>query len=348
MRRELFLIVFSTLFFGLIFTFFAAARAKNPAVHSFSKTTWVHQTLSQTTEQKLYALHNSFHVSSSTTFTSQAYANGTTPYDGAEEYVAIDNNTGSVLLEKNMQYSVSIASLTKIMTAVVALDLAKPTDQITISQKAAEEFPTTIGVVPGQQMTVAELLHGMLMTSANDAAQAVADGINAKYGSDIFIQAMNKKAELLGLTHTHFANPEGFDNAQNYSSAQDLAILAHYALTNYPTISDIVKQDYLHMDATASHKQFDLNNWNGLLGVYPGVYGMKIGNTGGAGYTTIVAAKRNGKDILAVLLNAPGVLERDEWTAQLLDDAFGKFGIPPANITQDELQAKYATWQYYN
>lgn len=292
---------------------------------------------------------NTFTISQKQSLVPNAYAQDIpSDYEQAQEYIVLNNQTGNVLFEKNSQYPVSIASLTKIMTAVVALDLTKPSDQLTISQAAGSEIPTTIGVVPGQQMTVDELLHGMLMTSANDAAQAVKDGINAKYGSQIFIAAMNEKAKMLGLTNTHFANPQGFDNSQNYSSAHDLAILTHYALTNYPEIASIVDQGFMHIDANNFHKQFDLNNWNGLLDVYPGAYGVKIGNTGGAGYTTIVASKRNGTDLLAVVLDAPGIVERDLWTAQLLDKGFEQYNLSPANITKAQLLAKYATWKYYN
>ncbi|MDE2025036.1 MAG: D-alanyl-D-alanine carboxypeptidase [Patescibacteria group bacterium] len=292
---------------------------------------------------------NTFTLSEKQSMLPQAYAqDSANDYDQAQEYIVIDNNTGNVLSEKNSQNSVAIASLTKLMTAVVALDLARSTDKLTISQAAGNEIPTTIGVVPGQHMTVDELLYGMLMTSANDAAQAVKDGIDATYGSEVFISAMNEKAKMLGLTKTHFANPQGFDNVHNYSSAHDLAVLAHYALTNYPEITQIVKIDFIHMDANAYHKQFDLNNWNGLLDVYPGAYGVKIGNTGEAGYTTIVTSQRNGIDLLVVVLDAPGIIERDQWAAELLDSGFAQYSIPAANITKQQLLAKYATWKYFN
>lgn len=351
MQKKYFFGLFGSLLVGLLLSFIGSASVTTSATHK--KITAIDSInanpITAGIVKNVDSNPNTFTLSRKQSLVQQAYAqDGTANYDGATEYIAIDNQTGNVLLEKNAQYPVSIASLTKIMTAVVALDLAKPTDELTISPQAANEIPTTIGVVAGQQMTVEELLHAMLMTSANDAAQAVKDGIDAKYGSPIFIDAMNEKARFLGLTHTHFANPQGFDNQGNYSSAEDLAVLTHYALTNYPLIATIVKTDFMHMHANTFHKQFDLNNWNGLLDVYPGAYGVKIGNTSGAGYTTIVAAQRNGTDILAVVLNAPGILQRDEWAAQLLDSGFGQYGIAPANITEAQFRAKYATWQYYN
>ncbi len=270
-------------------------------------------------------------------------------FDNSNAYVAIDYNTGNVLLEKNMSKKFSIASLTKLMTAVVSLDLAKPNDNILISKKASQEEPTTIGVVAGQKMTVKELLNAALLTSANDAAEALRDGINQKYGSNIFVDAMNKKAKFLKLNNTNFSNPQGFDNPNNYSSAEDLAILTHYALENYPLIRDIVKKDYQFIPATNNHKQFDLYNWNGLLDVYPGVEGVKIGNTDNAGYTSIVLSERNNKKVLVVLLGAPGIIKRDIWASEILDASFEKLSqLPSAQITENDLRQKYSTWKYWN
>lgn len=297
--------------------------------------------------QKLDAVPNTFTLHSPVSFVPTAQA--AQGYENASSYIAVDASTGNIILEKNSTTSFPIASLTKIMSSIVALDLAKPQDELVVSQQAATVEPTTIGVVPGQHMTVDELLHGMLMTSANDAAQAMADGMNQKYNSDIFVKAMNAKATFLGLSQTHFVNPQGFDNAENFSSAHDLAILATYALSHYPEISQIASEDYIQLPATTLHKQFDLYNWNGLLDVYPGVTGVKIGNTDEAGYTTVVESSRSGHTILVVLLGAPGVLQRDMWTSQLLDDAFAKaFSLPAVGITASQLEAKYQTWHYWN
>ena len=297
--------------------------------------------------QKLDAVPNTFTLHSPVSFVPAAQA--AQEYENASSYIAVDATTGNIILEKNSTTSFPIASLTKIMSSIVALDLAKPQEKITISQQAATVEPTTIGVVPGQQMTVDELLHGMLMTSANDAAQATADGIDQKYNLDIFVKAMNAKATFLGLSQTHFANPQGFDSPDNFSSAHDLAILVTYALSHYPEISQIASEDYTQLPATTLHKQFDLYNWNGLLDVYPGVTGVKIGNTDEAGYTTVVQSTRNGHTILVVLLGAPGILQRDMWTSQLLDDAFAKaFNLSPVGVTTSQLEAKYQTWHYWN
>ncbi len=296
---------------------------------------------------KLHKTKNTFNLKSPIQLVLQAHAAAS--YDNASSYIAIDMDNGQIIEGKNPDAPLPIASLTKVMSSVIGLDLMASTDEVTISQYSSLMPATTIGVVPGQKMQIQELLHAMLMTSANDAAQALHDGVNDAYHSDVFVRAMNEKATFLGLTHSHFANAEGFDDSNNYSSVKDLALLSHYALTNYPVIASIAQQDFLHMPADSFHKQYDLNNWNGLLGVYPGVYGLKIGNTGQAGYTTIVASERNGHRVLVVLLGTPGVLERDQWAADLLDTAFNDaYNLPPVGVTADALRAKYATWQYWN
>lgn len=234
------------------------------------------------------------------------------------------------------------------MSAVVTLDLASPDELFTVTPKAAAVIPTKIGVVPYQKMSVNELLHAVLLTSANDAAEVLRDGIDAKYGEGTFIRAMNEKADYIGMNNSEFDNPQGFDSPHNYSSVGDLAILSHYALTKYPKISEIVSKDYEHLAANEYHKQFDLYNWNGLIGVYPNVYGLKIGNTGRAGVTTTVAAERDGHRVLVVVLGTPDVLKRDMWAADLLDLGFEQFGMKAIAVTEDALRAKYATWVAWN
>lgn len=264
-------------------------------------------------------------------------------------YIAVDETSGEVILSKNATSEVPIASLTKIMSAMIALDLSSPQETMAITRHASLYPPTKIGVSEGEQLTVDELLQAMLMTSANDAAQAVADGIDAKYNSPVFVWAMNEKAKMLGLAHTHFANPQGFDSTQNYSSAEDLAILSQYALTNYPEIAHIVALDYVHIPQTATHKQYDLYNWNGLLDVYPNISGVKIGNTDAAKYTNVVVSERAGRKILVVLLGADGVLQRDLDGATLLDSAFAKaYALAPVDVSVAMLRAKYSTWKYWN
>jgi D-alanyl-D-alanine carboxypeptidase len=267
----------------------------------------------------------------------------------AASYILVDGDAGSVLAEKKADTQMPIASLTKVMTAMVALDLADTKESFAVTKRAAAQIPTKIGVVAGQHMPLGDLLHALLLTSANDAADVIRDGIDAKYGGAVFVEAMNKKASLLGLGHTHFANPQGFDDPQNYSTAHDLAVLSLYALSHYPVIHDIAQKDYYFIPATAEHKQFDLYNWNGLIGTYPDTMGVKIGSTPQAGKTTIVLSERQGKRMLAVVLGAPTILDRDLWASQLLDAGYqALFALPPVSLLPKKLQEKYASWKTWN
>ncbi len=301
----------------------------------------LHQLLPRLTQKP-----NTYRLSSSYSLISKASAE---TGNKAHAYSIIDYDSGEIIDSKNGEKEVPVASLTKIMTAVVALDISSPDEKFVVTQKASRQIPTKIGVVPGQRFTLKELLEAGLMTSANDAIEVIRDGIDAKYNDQVFVEAMNAKAQFLGLKNTHFTNPQGFDSPEHFSSASDLAILTHYALTNYPLLSQIVQQDYMKLAANEDHKQYDLYNWNGLLDVYPNVTGVKIGNTENAGTTTIVKAERNGKTILVVLLGTAGVLERDLVASQLLDNGFAlTLGLSPIKVTEQELRAKYATWKYWN
>lgn len=277
--------------------------------------------------------------------TSPAFAGA--DYDQVRAYLVVDLEAGEILAEKSALQKVPIASLTKIMSSVVALDLASSEENFLVPEKAVEVEPTTIGVVPGQKMFLKELLASMILTSANDGAEVVKEGLDEKYGQGVFVRSMNEKAKILGLKSTQFSNPQGYDSGKNYSSAADLAILSHYALENYPEIATLAQKDYEFLPENQNHKQFDLYNWNGLLGVYPGVKGLKIGNTSDAGHTIVVAAERDKQRVLVVLLGAPGVLERDLWASQLLDLGFEKLGLEPIRVTEDQLQSKYTTWKYW-
>ncbi len=277
----------------------------------------------------------------------QAFADEGGDYEEAAAYGVVDLDSGKVLKGKNLDKRLPQASLTKVMTAVVVLDLASVNEQFTVSSKAANEVPTRLALSPGNKLSVYELLDALLLVSANDTATVIKEGIDSKYGQKVFVRAMNEKATFLGLKNTHFENPMGFDGDNHYSSVEDLAILTQYALNNYPVIAEIVKKESSELFATPNHPKYEwLNNWNGLIGVYPGAFGVKIGNTGNAGTTTIVASERGGHRLVSIVLNAPGVLQRDLWAAQLLDKGFANFGIEPANVTEVDLKARYAKWRY--
>lgn len=332
---------------GVIMTFLGFFQMFGNALPFISPLSSERVSVLSSVRTKLEQKANTYTVKKETSF-APAVAAGA-PFDNARAYAVVDFESGEVIAEKELSQPVPIASITKIMTAVTALDLMSPDEVITVSDHASRAIPTKIMLEPGEKLTLRELMHAMLLTSANDAAQAIADGIDAKYGEEVFIKSMNLKAQYIGLKHSRFANPQGFDNPNNFSTAEDLAILSHYALSHYPLIDEIVQKSQEEIPSTREHKHYVLYNWNGLIGVYPGVYGIKIGNTDDAGTTTTVVAEREGKKVLAVVLGANDVLERDLWAAQLLDVGYETLAnLPPVEVTEDQLRQKYATWVPWN
>ncbi|EKD91310.1 MAG: hypothetical protein ACD_30C00025G0004 [uncultured bacterium] len=284
-------------------------------------------------------------------------AHGSQDYEALSAYAVVDLDNGEVIAEKNLETRLPIASITKLMTAIVAIDLISYDRDIHITEKMTQVEPTNMGLISGQSWKRDELLNALLLTSSNDAAQALKEEVDREYGEGSFVSAMNLKAQKLKLKNTQFDNPQGYDSPNNFSSVEDLSIMSSFTIDNYSQISEIVKKDYQFFRETGNHKQADLYNWNGLLGVYPGVEGIKIGNTENAKKTTLILAERshsapdgasrNKRRILVVVLGAPGVLERDLWASKLLDLGFGSFGIEPVNITKEQLKQKYSTWKYF-
>lgn len=296
---------------------------------------------------KLELKQNNFKINKKNNFIPEAFAGA--DYEAASAYALVDYDSGEVIISKNLDKKLAIASITKVMTSVIALDLANKDDRFIVSDNASKMIPTKIGVVPNETLTLSELLNATLLTSANDAAEVIKEGIDAKYSEPVFIKAMNEKAKIIGMNNTSFTNPQGFDDSNHKSSVSDVALLTHYAMQNYPEIRDIVLKNYALLPKDDYHKQFDLFNWNGLIDVYPGVLGMKIGYTENAGRTTTVVAERGGKKLIAVVLGAPGIIERDLWTAELLDFGFQKKqGLSKIEVTEEQLRNKYASWSYWN
>jgi len=155
---------------------------------------------------------------------------------------------------------------------------------------------SSMGLRPGERMTVRELLYGMLIPSGNDAATALAIAVGGNVPN--FVQMMNQKAASLGMKNTHFANPHGMDAPDHYSSAADMLLLAHYLYDNYPLFRQIVNT---RSAVVAGHT---LRNRNELLGVYPGVNGIKTGTTPAAGECLLVSAVYRGHQVLAIVMGS--------------------------------------------
>ncbi len=216
--------------------------------------------------------------------------------------LVINDNSGEILAAKNADLPLPMASITKLMTAWVALDRAKPEDSITVSSVAAATPPTNMPLAAGEVLSVQDLLSMLLLTSANDAAQALADGLG---GEPSFVNGMNQKAAKLGLKNTHYANPTGFDAEGHHSSANDLAVLAHHLFKEHPELLPLMQQTKIIINGNDKHRAYDVVNFHQLVGVYPGFLGGKPGFTGNAGSCLLTMAERDGKRIIAVVLNSP-------------------------------------------
>lgn len=230
----------------------------------------------------------------------------------AESAILVDLGGGRVLWSKDPFGRRSVASLTKLTTAMVALDLASPDRVVTVPPELANPRPgqTLMGVEPGQSYTVSELIQAMFVYSANDAAETLARTLEPR---DQFVADMNAKAEALHLVNTHYNNPSGLEGPAHYSSAYDLAVLAGWLLSRYPVAAGLASSTGMHLPALAEHPAFDAQSVNGILFTYPGATGLKTGYTFRAGWCEIATATRGGRTLLAVTLHSS--------PASIFDDA---------------------------
>ena len=214
----------------------------------------------------------------------------------------VDLDARQVLWQRDPETSRAPASLTKLVTAMVALDDAGSLDHaVVVTQEATQVVPSVMGLTAGEQVTVRDLLYGLFLDSGNDAAEALATGLVPR---DRFIRQMNQKAKSIGLTASHFVTPSGLDAPGHGMSAHDLAHTAAYLDTYYPQVAAIAATKDFVIPATSTHKAFHPHNLNRLLWTYPGATGLKTGLTDNAGGCMLATATRDGRHLIAVVLNA--------------------------------------------
>lgn len=233
--------------------------------------------------------------------------------------VILDPVSGKVLFNKAAKKQHPMASLTKIMTAVVVMEHKKLTDTIVVSPKAANIGENAMGISEGETYTVEELLYGLVMMSGNDAAYALAEGTAGD--SDTFVSWMNMKAVELGLHATQFADPSGLDDT-NISSPEDLAKLTRYAY-KFPIFREVAKTLDKEL-VSESHNYLYLDNQTNLLRTYPGVFGVKTGYTEVAGLCLVTYAKNDGVELVGVVL---GSTDRKGDMVMMLDHGYSTMGI---------------------
>jgi serine-type D-Ala-D-Ala carboxypeptidase (penicillin-binding protein 5/6) len=234
-----------------------------------------------------------------------------------------DTATGAVLDTHNAGTRMPIASITKLMTVLVALDHHKLSDVVTVDPRVTTVGQESIYLRAGEQMTVRDLIKGALIQSANDAADALALSVAPSFPA--FAVLMNEKAKQLGLTSSHFVRPDGLDAPGEYSTASDVAQLAIDAM-KIPIIRDTVRDK----TATISGDR-TLHTWNDLLGVLPGVFGVKTGHTNDAGWCQVAALQgQGGVTIYAVILGSPSEAQRDSDLEAMLEWGLDQYRVVDA------------------
>jgi len=245
------------------------------------------------------------------------------PTVNAMAAVVMEAVSGRVIYAKNATQKRAIASTTKIMTAIVALEEGNLDDEVKISKRAASIGGSVVGLREGQTYTLRELLYGMMLASGNDAAIAVAEHIGGSV--EAFAKMMNAKARAIGATDSNFVTPHGLDADNQYSTAYDLAIITRYAIRN-PVFMKIVSTTSYYIP------EHGLYNTNELLATCPGVDGVKTGYTSKAGRCLVTSAFRNGMRLISVVLGSPTRTARANATRALLDYAYRNYRM--ANLVK--------------
>jgi len=256
----------------------------------------------------------------------------------AEALLLIEADTGKVLHAENATYPWYPASVTKLMTAYTALRAVKEQrltldSLLTMSPNAVAQQPTKMGFVVGTTLTLDNALKMLMVKSANDVAVAIAEGVGGSVEG--FADLMNENAARLGMTQSHFVNPNGLPAENHVSSARDLAILARALIQEFPEYDA-----YWHISGIRYGKRV-MRNYNTLIDRYPGADGMKTGFICASGYNLVASATRNGKRLIAVVLGAYGGAARAQKAARLLERGFASTGLSwltPSLGTVDALQ----------
>lgn len=231
----------------------------------------------------------------------------------AEHAILVDGQTGRVIYEKNADIQSLIASTTKIMTALIVCEQCNVLDRMQIPKEAVGIEGSSMYLQNGEVLTIQELLYGMMLSSGNDAATALA--IYCGGTVEGFAQLMNDKARMLGLTNTHFVNPHGLDAPGHYSTARDLAVLAQYAMKN-PLFAQTVGTKSVRVGNRS------LQNHNKLLWQVEGADGVKTGFTKAAGRILVSSAKRQGRRLICVTIHDP-----NDWADHkaLYEEGFSRY-----------------------
>ncbi|WP_249871906.1 D-alanyl-D-alanine carboxypeptidase family protein [Oceanobacillus saliphilus] len=251
------------------------------------------------------------------------------PGVSANNAILIEQSTGRVLFEKNAHEQANIASITKIMTAIIAVESGKLDEYANATRNAIYTEGSSIYLEQGEKMKLEDLVYGLMLRSGNDAAVAIGEHVGGSLEGFVFM--MNEKATWLGMTNTHFDNPHGLDSDTHYSSAYDMAILMKYAMEN---------ESFKKISGTVSYKSdnrsYSWQNKNKLLTqFYEYCTGGKTGYTRQTGRTLVSSAEKDGMELIAVTLDAP-----DDWRDHISMFEWGYENYKMESLT-DEGPVKY-------
>lgn len=243
------------------------------------------------------------------------------PGNHAKGAALADVTSGRILYSQRGDEPMKIASLTKIMTAIVAIEHGRLDSTVKVSVRAAGKEGSSLYLKAGEKITLRNALYGLMLRSGNDAAMAIAEHVGGSVEGFAFL--MNQKAEEIGLTHSHFMNPHGLDEQGHYSSANDLAKLAVYALRN-PEFKEIVRTRVKSAPNPNEEWDYKWVNKNRMLTMYDGADGVKTGYTKQSLRTLVTSATRDGQQLVAVTLN-----DGNDWIdhRNLLDYGFANFPL---------------------
>lgn len=246
------------------------------------------------------------------------------PDVSAKSVLIFDTSSEKVLYEKNPKEKLPMASLTKIMTAIISLENAKKDDKYVVTKDdiVGED---SMGLEEGEILSLSDLLYGLMLHSGNDAAETLANNFSG--GRTAFIKAMNDKTKALGLFDTNFTNPTGLEgDGKQYTTVYDLSVITKYALDNFLLFNKIASTFDYTIPQTDMHKEFDLENETNLLTSYPGVKGVKTGYTPEAGLCLITYLDYGGHKIIGVILGSD---DRRGEMIELLDYSLKTLNITP-------------------
>ena len=254
----------------------------------------------------------------------------------AKGMCVLEKSTGKVLYEKDMDSMRANASTTKIVTAITVIQNCDNLDEvITVNNKSIGVEGTSIYLRKGEQLSVRDLLYGLMLRSGNDSAVALAYHVGGT--EENFVNMMNKLCFNIGAKNTHFANPHGLDEADHYTTAYDLALVTAYSLNN-PIFAEIVSTKHHVIEATNLSEKRYLSNKNRLLNSLDGCIGVKTGFTSRAGRCLVSAIERNGVTLVCVVLNCGPMFEE---SVALLNMAYNNYDFSPIVVRGEPIYNEY-------